>query len=88
LITNKRYSSKNHHATILLLIREYSISKDEAELLNELYISREDAELYTQLKNDRHDASYETGIRFDSETIQNYEIKVNEFINKAQEIMQ
>src|SRR3989344_9313507 len=49
LITNKNYSSKNHYATILILIKEYSITKDEARLLDELSINKEDAELYTNL---------------------------------------
>src|SRR3989338_2369198 len=42
LITKKNYSSKNHYATILILIKEYSITKDEARLLDELSISKED----------------------------------------------
>src|SRR3989344_1371302 len=88
LITNKKYSSKNHYATILILIKEYSITKEEAQLLNELSINKEDAELYTQLKDDRHDASYATNIKFDNQTIRDYESKVNEFINKAQEMIQ
>src|SRR3989344_2434606 len=50
LITSKCYSSKNHYATILILIKEYSITKDDVRLLNELSISKEDAELYTNLK--------------------------------------
>src|SRR3989344_7488902 len=40
LITNKNYSSKNHYATILILIKEYAITKDEARLLNELSINK------------------------------------------------
>ena len=88
LITNKRFSSKNHYATILILIKEYSITKEEVQLLNELSINKEDAELYTQLKDDRHDASYATNIKFDNQTIRDYESKVNEFINKSQEMIQ
>ncbi len=88
LITNKNYSSKNHYATILILIKEYSITKEEAQLLNELSINKEDAELYTQLKEDRHDASYATNIKFNNQIIRIYESKVNEFINKAQEMLQ
>ncbi len=88
MITNKNYSSKNHYATILLLIKEYSITKNEANLLNELSISKEDAELYTSLKNERHDASYSSGIKFTSKMIDNYEDKVKEFINKTQEILE
>src|SRR3989338_11144355 len=83
LITNRNYSSKNHYATILILIKEYSITKDEARLLDELSISKEDAELYTNLKDDRHDASYATDIKFSQETIKDYENQVLDFVNKA-----
>ena len=87
LITNKSYSSKNHYATILLLIKEYPLTKDEVKLLNELSINKDDAELYTQLKDDRHDASYTTNIKFNQKTIDNYEDKVLDFINKAEELI-
>ena len=88
LITNKNYSSKNHYATILILIKEYSITKDEAKLLNDLSINKEDAELYTHLKDDRHDASYATNIKFSQEIIEDYENKVLDFINKTEELIQ
>ena len=88
LIINRNYSSKNHHATILILIKEYAITKDEARLLNELSINREDAELYTNPKDDRHDASYATNIRFSQETIKDYENQVLDFVNKTEELIQ
>src|SRR3989338_7008487 len=88
LITNKNYASKNHYATILILIKEYVITRDEARLLNELAINKEDAELYTNLKEDRHDASYATNIKFNRETIEDYENKVLDFMNKAEELIQ
>ena len=87
LITNKNYSSKNHYATILILIKEYSITRDEAKLLDDLSISKEDAELYTNLKDDRHDASYATNIKFNQETIKEYEDQVLDFVNKTEEII-
>jgi uncharacterized protein (UPF0332 family) len=87
LIVNKKYSSKNHTATILILIKEYSISESEAELINELSINKTDAELYTNLKQDRHNASYSTQTKFSKEDIENYQIKVITFINKAEEII-
>src|SRR3989338_10871215 len=88
LITNKNFSSKNHYATILILIKGYAITKDEARLLNELSINKEDAELYTNLKDDRHDASYATNIRFGQETVNDYENKVLDFVNKTEEFIQ
>ena len=88
LITNRNYSSKNHYATILILIKEYSITIDEAKLLNELSINKEDAELYTNLKGDRHNASYATNIKFSRETIKDYENRVLDFVNKTEELMQ
>jgi len=88
LITNKNYSSKNHYVTIILLIKEYSISKDEAELINELSISQSEAQMYTNLKKDRHDASYSTETKFTKETIENYQMEVIKFINKTEEILE
>ncbi len=87
LITNKKYSSKNHHATILLLIKEYTITIDEAKLLNDLSINKDDAELYTSLKEDRQDASYHTNTKFSKETINTYKNKVLDFINKTEELI-
>ena len=88
LITNKNYYSKNHYATIMLLIKEYSISKDEAELIKKLSMGKSEAELYTNLKRDRHDASYSTDIKFTKEIIEDYQREVIKFINKAEEIIE
>ena len=87
LIKNKGYSSKNHYATILILIKEYSITEEEAKLIDELLINKEDAQLYSDLKDDRHDASYATNIKFSQDTIDEYEEKVKDFINKSQELI-
>ena len=88
LTTNKNYSSKNHYATLLILIKEYPITKEEVRLLQELSITKEDAELYTNLKEDRHDASYATSIKFSQEMIDKYASHVLDFINKTEEIIQ
>ncbi|MEA3430075.1 MAG: DNA-binding protein [Nanoarchaeota archaeon] len=87
LITKKEYACKNHYATILLLIKEYSISQQEIELINNLSINKRDAELYTNLKGDRHDASYSTETKFTKELINTYQKEVLNFINKAEEII-
>lgn len=87
LIINKNYSSKNHYATILILIKEYGISKAEASLIEELSINKREAELYTELKQDRHDASYSTGTKFKDNLIKSYEDKVIDFIQKTEELL-
>ena len=87
LIVNRNYSSKNHYATILILIKEYSITKNEAKLINELSINKKDAELYTNLKEDRHHASYATKMKFNQEMISKYEDEVLDFINKTEELI-
>ena len=87
LITNRNYSSKNHYATIIILIKEYAITRNEVKLMDELLISKEDAELYTNLKDDRHDASYATNIKFTEELIKDYENKVLDFVNKTEELI-
>jgi len=88
LIVNKQYSSKNHYATILILIEKYGITKDEAELLGNLSINKEDAELYTDLKEERHHASYTTHRKFTQAIINEYEDKVIDFINKTETLLQ
>jgi uncharacterized protein (UPF0332 family) len=87
LLIKKGYSSKSHEATILLLIKEYSISKDEAQLIDNLELNRDEAQMYTHLKKDRHDASYSTNIKFTKELIDNYEKEVIKFINKTELIL-
>lgn len=88
LITHKNYSSKKHYGTILVLIKEYPISKEEIKLIDDLSINKKDAELYTDLKKDRHDASYSTEAKFTKELIITYKKEVLNFINKAEEIIQ
>jgi len=87
LVTSKNYTSKNHKATLLFLIKHYSITEKEAELINDLSIKKEDAELYTSLKKDRHSASYATNTLFTNEKINEYKIKVIEFIQKTEDIL-
>ena len=87
LITNKEKMSKNHYATILILIKEYNINKKEAKLIYELSINKEDAELYTRLKEDRHNASYTTNTPFNKLKLKQYETEIYEFINKTEEII-
>ncbi|MBW6462081.1 MAG: DNA-binding protein [DPANN group archaeon] len=87
LVTNKNYTSKNHTATLLFLIKYYSIHKEDAELIEELLVSKEDATFYTELKFKRHIASYKTETSFTHDQITNYKVKVIEFIQKVEDII-
>lgn len=87
LIVNKKYTSKNHAATLLLLIKEYPLHPEEAELIEELAMSKDDAELYTNLKKDRHNASYATKTLFTNKKIEEYRFRVIEFMQKTEEIL-
>ena len=72
LVVHKNYTSKNHTATLLFLIRNYSISRKEAELIENLAVTKEDVEFYTNIKNQRHSASYSTQFGLTAEKVQEY----------------
>lgn len=87
LIAHKGFKSKNHTATLLLLLREYEITHEEAQLIEVLSLKKDDAELYTNLKEDRHNASYSTSSIFSEELIKDYKNKVIDFLDKAEELI-
>ncbi len=88
LLANKEYSSKNHTATIIFLLKKYSeITNEDINLINELQIKEEDAKFYTQLKQERHNANYSTDIFFDKSKIEKNRIKTITFLNKVKEIV-
>ena len=87
LVVNRNYTSKNHTATLLFLIKFYSIKKEDAELIEELSINRNDAEFYTHLKIERHTASYATSLSFTQNQITEYKERVIEFIQKVEDIV-
>jgi len=87
LVADKGYSSKNHTATLLFLIKFYSIPKEDAELIEELLISKEDAEFYADLKIKRHAASYATSPHFTHFQVTKYKEKVIDFMHKVEDII-
>lgn len=88
LIVKKGYSSKNHTASLVFLIKHYSQLKEDILLVQELSIKKEDAELYTKLKEDRHKASYESKVNFTDKNINEYKQKVKDFIQRTEELIQ
>ncbi len=88
LVTNKGYISKNHEATLLFIIKEYSLNKKEIELINDMEITKIDVEFYTVLKEKRTQASYATNTLFRTEKIKEYHKRTIEFIHKVEEILE
>ena len=86
LLARKGYATKNHYATLLVLIREYGISRDDAQMINALSVTKSDASLYSQLKEQRHTASYSTST-ISASTVKYFHTRVIEFINKTDEII-
>jgi len=87
LIAKKGYASKNHDATLLLVIKYYTqITAEEIKLINNLYINKEDAEFYTGLKEERKKASYSTGIIFSKIQVEELRTKTIQLVNKIRQI--
>jgi len=90
LILNKGYTSKNHDASLCVLIKKYygnEISKKEIELVNNLFINYNDLVFYVYAKNKREEATYSTKYSFDNGTIDNLILKSRDFINKIEGIL-
>ena len=61
LIAAKGHSSKNHDATLCILIKEYynkGINIQDIYLINTFFLDYNDLLIYTQSKKKREDASY------------------------------
>ena len=88
LVENKGYSSKNHIATVIFILKHYvDFDVSELELLEKLEISKTDAEFYTQLKDDRTNASYSTSYSFDDEKVISLNKKVKKLLFKIKEVI-
>jgi len=90
LSLKKGYFSKNHDATLCILIKEYykkDLSQEDIELLNEIYFDNEDVLIYTQSKDEREKASYSTQILFDEKRVEELRQKANLFVRKGQNIL-
>lgn len=89
LILAKGYSSKNHDASLCVLIKEYykEISKDEVELINNLFINYNDLLFYVKSKEKREIASYSGQIIFDKKSVKEIISDTIEFVNKCREIL-
>jgi uncharacterized protein (UPF0332 family) len=85
----KGYSSKNHLATLLLLIKEFyndKLNKQDIENFSNI-LDYDDILFYVQSKNKREDASYSTKINFSLNEVDELKIKTILFVSKVKEII-
>lgn len=86
----KGYSTKDHLATLLIIIKEFynkGLSKEEIETVGKTTIEKEEVLYYIEAKTKRAKASYSTQKTFDKSEAENLRLKAIAFVNKAKEII-
>ena len=84
LIQTKGYTSKNHLATLCVIIKEFyrkELTKEDIEILSN-FMDYEDILFYVETKNKREDATYSTKTLFDKKEIERLRIQAALFVNK------
>lgn len=89
LILTKGYFSKNHDATLCVLIKCFykkELTEEDFKLLNSF--DTEDILFYVQSKQEREKASYSSKIIFDKKLVDTIKLKTRLFLNKTREIIE
>lgn len=89
LILSKGYSSKNHLASLCILIKEFyrkELTKEDIELFS-CFLDYTDVMLYVEAKNKREDATYSTKTKFEKKEVENLRVKAVMFISKIKTIL-
>ena len=89
LIMTKGYRSKNHLATLLLLIRYFfdnGLDKSDIEAMATL-LDYHDLLFYVESKNKREEAAYTTRLNYDDAQVRDMRMKTALFISKSKEIL-
>lgn len=89
LIITKGYSSKNHLATLCVIIKEFykkDLTKEDIEILSNM-LDYQDVLFYVESKNRREDATYSTKTRFSKQEVEQLRIKANSFVTKIKNIL-
>ncbi|HLC74959.1 MAG TPA: HEPN domain-containing protein [Candidatus Nanoarchaeia archaeon] len=90
LILTKGYSSKNHLATLCVLIKEFynrGVNKEDIELIDSLFIDYHDLLFYVESKNKREEASYSSRRMFDKNTVEKLRLKAALFVDKVKTVI-
>ncbi|PIS06095.1 MAG: hypothetical protein COT80_02565 [Candidatus Buchananbacteria bacterium CG10_big_fil_rev_8_21_14_0_10_33_19] len=86
----KGYSTKDHSATLLILIKEFYIkhlSKEEIDIVGNSSIEKEEVLHYVEARNKRSRASYSTDIVFDKNEAEKLRLKAISFVNTVKNII-
>ncbi|MEK6963309.1 MAG: HEPN domain-containing protein [Nanoarchaeota archaeon] len=90
LIQTKGYTSKNHLATLCVLIQEFykkELTKEDIELLSR-FLDYQDILFYVESKNKRENATYSTKTLFDQKEVERQRLQAVLFVNKVKEILE
>lgn len=82
MILTKGYSSKNHMATLCVLIKEFykkELTQEDIQILSH-FLDYQDVLFYVESKNKREDATYSTKTRFTKQEVEALKIKASLFI--------
>jgi len=89
LILTKGYTSKNHLATLCILIKEFyntELKKEDIETISTL-LDYQDVLFYVESKNKREDATYSTKTKFDIKEANELKLKAALFVAKTKTIL-
>ena len=89
LIQTRRYTSKNHLATLCVIIKEFykkELTKEDVEMLS-AFLDYSDVLFYVETKNKREDATYSTKTLFDKKEVERLRLQAAMFVNKLKEII-
>ncbi len=89
LIMTKGYSSKNHLATLCLLIKEFykkELTSEDIEIFSRL-LDYQDVLFYVETKNKREDATYSTMTKFSKQEVEGLRVKAVMFVSKIKSIL-
>jgi uncharacterized protein (UPF0332 family) len=89
LIQSKGFTSKNHFATLCVLIKEFydnELSKYHIEIFSNL-LDYEEILFYVESKNKREEASYSSKIIFDKNYVEELRVNTALFLSKAKDIL-
>lgn len=87
----KGYSTKDHSATLLILIREFyrnGLEKYEIDTVGSTGVEKEDVLYYVETRRERKKASYSTRINFERSEAESVRHRAIKFVNRAKDIIE